>query len=1112
MGGSSKKVTVGYKYYLGMHMVLCHGPIDYLRRIEIDKRIAWEGSEIDTTITIDKEELFGGESREGGVSGAVDILGGGTSQVANTYLTTHLGSDIPAFRGVVSAILKHVYMGMNPYLKFWKFRAQRIHVRNDGETQWYDEKAEIAAGSPSISYRYVNLLATDFGSDHTDGITLSGFSASDILEIEKPSISQDSNLLNDAYSYWASDGATTPTVPPVIGQTWDNRFYVYAGGSIIGSVILSSTFYATEAQALTALQTYISSNQPQYTGHTSYTFYSTDPNPPDNRGSLSLRIKVHSFHKDMNPAHIIRECLTDDIWGMGYLDSDIDDSSFMASADTLYSEGMGISLLWDRQIPLEDFISEIVRHINATLYVDRVTGKFVLKLIRKDYDENTLLELDESNIKSVNDYVRTDPGETVNSVTVVYWDATKGTNAGITVDDPALIQAQGSVVNTTIQYPGFTNPGIAAKAAARDLRTLSSPLLSVTILANREAASLNIGDVFKFTYPDYHEGYVVMRVMQIALGDPRSNQVKIVASEDIFSIPQQPEITDEESGWEDIIQPPQPVVDQIAFEVPYIELVQIQSQTTVDEIIAANPQASYFAMAARRPSGNAINARLYTDPGTGYVEASLIDFCPAADLAEDIGYTDESFEIENIEEIENAEAGSWLQMGDELMKFVSLVGTTLFVKRGLFDTVPTKHIAGEVLYFWDAYADGDPTEYVESESIDGKLTTVSTGGELSLGSASAETVLMAARAYRPYPPGKVQINSSYFPETITGEISLTWAHRDRLQQTGSDYDDFTSNSIGPEASTTYNIRFYGEDDSLLREETGITTTSYTYTSADEISDSGGSATEDPNWADVELLMNFNGTDESQVFTDSSTAGRSFSVIGGAADPSLETDFKKFGSASLYIDGSTTKRIQTASDAVFNFGSSDFTVEAWVYVTASSGYGCICARWGGGDYGWFCGEVDNKLVFAWHTSNSFNQIVSSVQTITDGFHHMAWCKSSGTMRLFLDGVQVGSGSVGTIDSVSLPLVIGSDSDNNNAAVGYIDDLRITPGVARYTSAFTPPDQELGQYTYSGDARLNGRIRIELESERDSYASYTKHNHVVKRQGYGFNYGEAYGGTV
>ena len=115
--GKSKKVTVGYKYYVGMHMVLCHGPVDSVTAIEVDDRTAWSGAATGGSVSINAPDLFGGESREGGVVGTVDVMMGGTTQGRNDYLQSKLGSDIPAFRGVLSAILRQVYVGNNPYLK-----------------------------------------------------------------------------------------------------------------------------------------------------------------------------------------------------------------------------------------------------------------------------------------------------------------------------------------------------------------------------------------------------------------------------------------------------------------------------------------------------------------------------------------------------------------------------------------------------------------------------------------------------------------------------------------------------------------------------------------------------------------------------------------------------------------------------------------------------------------------------------------------------------------------------------------------------------------------------------------------------------------------------------
>ena len=104
-GGGS--VTVGYRYYAGMHLTLCHGPVDSLNRIVVGERTAWSGNLTSSgQVTIDEPELFGGDQREGGVVGAVDLVMGNASDGQNDYLVSQLGPTVPAYRGVVSLILR----------------------------------------------------------------------------------------------------------------------------------------------------------------------------------------------------------------------------------------------------------------------------------------------------------------------------------------------------------------------------------------------------------------------------------------------------------------------------------------------------------------------------------------------------------------------------------------------------------------------------------------------------------------------------------------------------------------------------------------------------------------------------------------------------------------------------------------------------------------------------------------------------------------------------------------------------------------------------------------------------------------------------------------------
>ena len=94
-------------------------------------------------IRLDKPDLFGGEGREGGITGDVDVLMGGPAQGANDYLAARMGGAVPAWRGLCSLVLRQVYLGNNPYLKPWAVRVTRVLTGEAGVLQWYPETAPI---------------------------------------------------------------------------------------------------------------------------------------------------------------------------------------------------------------------------------------------------------------------------------------------------------------------------------------------------------------------------------------------------------------------------------------------------------------------------------------------------------------------------------------------------------------------------------------------------------------------------------------------------------------------------------------------------------------------------------------------------------------------------------------------------------------------------------------------------------------------------------------------------------------------------------------------------------------------------------------------------------
>lgn len=991
MGGSSKTVTVGYKYYVGMHMVLCHGPIDSLIEIEVDGRIAWQGRRQSGPLSINKPSLFGGDSREGGISGTVDVLSGASNQGFNAYLQSKIGGLVPAFRGVFSLVLRQVYVGLNPYLKKWAFRVKRIHTRQNGIKQWYDARAEIngdvfAANSNEYSniYSGATLNSVDFNgstwltagenaslrrstnggeswqntagasgsffkeiASNADGIFIAttgdfsavqrsanngeSFSVVSIPSIEPGNVRPNcvcwGNVANTfmvgcdyggfGYVAVSQNGGTSWTNVPYPGANYgigsSPTSLVWAGGNRFLASTVSGFVYKSDnigfTWEITAKQfvkrlfktpfnilaitetdsisrsfdmgvTWQNSQPlpfvPQSISHfndllicvgiggkiaLSFDYGATweqlaqtlaggsnlldiKSNGSDlayavGTGGVAARIKIiYSRKGDMNPAHIIRECLTDPDWGMGYAENDIDDVSFSAAADVLYREGMGISLLWDRQTAIEEFVKEVVKHIDAALFVDRFTGKFILKLIRFDYEEASLVHLTESNIDKLSDFSRPTFGELTNSISVNYWDTDTNTDASVTLQDIALTQMQGSTINTTIQYPGFTNKTIATKVAERDLKTLSTPLITCTIYANTEAANLNIGSAFKLTWPDYDVYGVVMRVTGIAYGDGKNNRVRINATQDVFNLPDSVIIEPPSPEWEDPNVPPVVIENRIVFEVPYLELVQANGQTAVDGELDSNPEVGYVGAAAIRPQSNAINARLMVNDGNGFEDVGGLDFCPGAYLDGLLNFTDDVFSIKDLIETENVSLGSWCQIGSEIMQVIDLNSSTMQVRRGCLDTIPPMngHADGSPIYFCDAYIQASGVEYVQSDELSVRLLTSTGGGELLLEDAPEDSLEIVGRAARPYRPGNFKANDAYSFESfesIVWPVELTWVSRNRKQETAQNLIGYFDPAITSEEGVTYTVRIVeldgsGNEGTVLHTESGIAVQNWTF--------------------------------------------------------------------------------------------------------------------------------------------------------------------------------------------------------------------------------------------------------------------------------------------
>ncbi|KAF3999575.1 hypothetical protein HAV38_03770 [Glaciimonas immobilis] len=148
--GKGKKTTVGYRYYFGLHMGMCRGPVDEIVEIKVADRTAWRGSITgNTRIFMNEPYLFGGDEKEGGIVGDLEVMMGASDQAVNPELATMLGGLVPAFRGFCSLFYDGLVTSMTQYPKPWTVRLRRALKGWDGEP-WYPSRAVISMSKGTI--------------------------------------------------------------------------------------------------------------------------------------------------------------------------------------------------------------------------------------------------------------------------------------------------------------------------------------------------------------------------------------------------------------------------------------------------------------------------------------------------------------------------------------------------------------------------------------------------------------------------------------------------------------------------------------------------------------------------------------------------------------------------------------------------------------------------------------------------------------------------------------------------------------------------------------------------------------------------------------------------
>lgn len=197
---------------------------------------------------------------------------------------------------------------------------------------------------------------------------------------------------------------------------------------------------------------------------------------------------------------------------------------------------------------------------------------------------------------------------------------------------------------------------------------------------------------------------------------------------------------------------------------------------------------------------------------------------------------------------------------------------------------------------------------------------------------------------------------------------------------------------------------------------------------------------------TKLILSSGGHAGSTTFTDSSS-GKSMAVSG---DTHYETDQKKFGNSSIHFDG-TGDYLTFNPGTDLNIGTGDFTCEAWVYHTGGNDDTIIS------DVDGWTFTYGNGGDLRFYTATGENLVDANTNFISNQWVHVAVVRASGTLAFYQNGTQVGTHSYthDIADNSSATLIGKYHSGTSQYWTGYMDEIRVSIGIARYTGSFTVP---------------------------------------------------------
>jgi hypothetical protein len=729
-------------YYLSIHYGVCHGPVDAVTGIFIKEKLAWtaaksEPQRVNGPIVVNKMELFGGVKKEGGAIGEAYAYLGGPEQRLTAAHAAKYGvpaERMPGYRGLLTVFF------------------------DQGSQGWGGSYGGFYWGSnnPYLPGAWIRVTRIAKGLSPATA-TLAPASAGGPAGYWKGTIELQPKLKSNGFAWGIQHWEWIGVGPhPDYPRDEENNLPNPDGGYCVTSQI----------------------GQPIFP-----TCVVTDSEDDS------------QLYPDANPAHMIFECLTDPDWGMGAPTTLIDMPNFEAVAQTLFNEGFGLSMLWTKQASIEDFVSEILDHIQAALFIHPRTGLFTLKLFRGDYLDTALREINPDNANLTSYQVKA-ASELVNEIVVTWTNPVNEKEQTITYQLLGEIAMAGAVISDTRNYYGCRNDVLASRLAVRDLRTASQALITAEVELDRRAWDLVPGDVVRMSWPIYGVASVTMRATSVEYGEPGNPKIAVKLTQDVFALRPATYTTPQKSIWTNPAEDPNAFPFIHVFTIPYPMLANLPD---IADNAGENYPAVYAGILTAPLGTDYINFDLYGEVtlGNGTVQEERLGtkrmtghgFVPVALAAE----AETKVTFGPVTGGSGPVVGGFVMIGDEADEITEIClldgveNGVWTLARGALDTVPRAWPVLSPVWFigtdWNAY---DPIERTGGAPVDYKMQGRTSKGTLAIADVPIITTTLTERPYLPFRPANIEVGGVRFGRKVYANaplnIPVTWSTRNRTME------------------------------------------------------------------------------------------------------------------------------------------------------------------------------------------------------------------------------------------------------------------------------------------------------------------------------------------